>query len=51
MDNNGKKSCAGNSQHINTSYLFVKETVNKIELTIVYCPTEHVIVDYFTKTL
>ena len=39
MEKNGQNSCTGNSRHINTRYLFVKDRFDKKEIDIVHCPT------------
>ena len=50
MEKNGRNSCAGNSRHINVRYFFVKDRVDKGEV-IIYCPTEYMLADFFTKPL
>ena len=51
MEMNGRNSCTGNTRHINIRYFFVKDRVDKKEITIGYCPTECMLVDFFTKSL
>ena len=51
LEKNGRNSCTGNSRHIDIRYFFIKDRVDKKELRIVYCPTEHMLADYFTKPL
>ncbi len=51
MEQNGRNSCTGNSCHIDIRYFFVKDRVDKKELTISYCPTEAMLADFFTKPL
>ena len=51
MEKNGRTSCTGNSRHINVRYFFVKDRVDKDEVSIEYCPTYFMIADYFTKPL
>ena len=51
MDNNGSNSCTGNSRHINIRYFFVKDRLDKWEVTIEYCQTKMMLADYFTKPL
>ena len=43
-------ACTGNSRHVNIRF-FVKDQVDKGELSIEYCPNHLMIVDYFTKAL
>ena len=49
MEINGRNSCTGNSRHIDIRYFFVKDRVETGEVQIEYCPTEDMIVDFFTK--
>ncbi len=51
MEINGRNSCTGNSRHIDIRYFFVKDRVDKEEVTISYCPTEIMLADFFTKPL
>ena len=51
MEKNGRNSCTGNSRHIHIRYFFVKDRQDKKEFTIEYCPTGHMLADYFTKPL
>ena len=51
MEKNGRNSCTGNSRHVNIRFFFVKDLVDKKEIEIVYCPTETMLADYFTKPL
>ena len=51
MDQNVINSCTGNSWHVNIHYLFQKHRGYKKEITLEYCPTYHMIANYFTKPL
>ena len=51
MEKNGRNSCTGNSRHIDIRYFFVKDRVDKREVTIQHCPTTRMLADYFTKPL
>ena len=51
LEKNGRNSCTGNSRHINIRYFFVKDRIDKGEMTVEYCPTYLMIADYFTKPL
>ena len=51
MEKNGRNSCTGNSRHVHIRYFFVKDRIDKGELTIEYCPTTEMLADYFTKPL
>ena len=51
LEENGKMSSSQRTRHINIRYFFIKDKVEKDEITIVYCPTEDMVADYFTKPL
>ena len=51
MHKNGRNSCTGNSRHIHIRYFFVKDRVDKGEISVEYCPTHLMIADFFTKPL
>ena len=51
MEKNGRMSCTGNSRHVSIRHFFVKDRIDKGELSIEYCPTQLMIADYFTKPL
>ena len=51
MLKNGRNSCTGNSRHVHIRYFFVKDRVDKEEIRVDYCPTLHMLADFFTKTL
>ena len=51
MERNGRNSYPRNSRHAHIRYLFVKDRVDKGELTIEYCLTSKMLVEYFTKPL
>lgn len=51
MEKNGQNSCTGNSRHVDIRYFFVKDRVDKGEVTIEYCPTTEMLADFFTKPL
>jgi len=51
MLKNSRKSCTGNSRHIDIRYFFVKDRVDKKEVKIEYCLTSVMLADFFTKPL
>ena len=51
LEENGKMSSSQRTRHINIRYFFIKDKIEKDEISIVYCPTEDMIADYFTKPL
>ena len=50
LEKNGKKPISKSKNHIN-SRLFVTNFIKQGELEVKYCPTEDIIMDYFTKTI
>ena len=51
IEKNGRNSCTGNSRHVNIRYFFVKDRVDKGEISVKYCPTHLMLADFFTKPL
>ena len=51
MERNGRTSCGQKSRHIDIHYFFIKDRVDSGEIDIVYCPTEMMVADFFTKPL
>ena len=51
MEKNGRNSCTGNSRHIDIRYFFIKDRIEKGEVTVAYCPTELMLADFYTKPL
>jgi hypothetical protein len=51
LQENGKMSSSQRTRHINIRYFFIKDKIEKEEVSIVYCPTEDMVADYFTKPL
>ena len=51
MEVNGRNSCTGNSQHVDIRYFFVHDQVKSGSIKVVYCPTERMLADFFTKPL
>ena len=51
MERNGRRSCTGNLRHISIRYFFVKDRIDKGEVEVKYCPSEHMLADFFTKPL
>ena len=47
--NNGSNSCTSSSRHINIMYFSIKEILDKEEVKIYYCPSQMMLVDYFTN--
>ena len=51
LEKNGKISLSKRTKHINNRYFFVKDRQDRGEVKIVYCPTDEMIADFFTKPL
>ena len=51
LEKNGRTSCTGNSRHVNVRFFWVKDRVDKKELSIEYCPTERMVAAFYTKLL
>ena len=51
LEKNGIMSCGQQSRHINIRYFFIKDRIKEDRINIIYCPTERMIADYFTKPL
>ena len=51
MEINVRNSCTGNIRHINIRYIFIKDRVDKGDLSIMYCPTHFMLEDGFFKLL
>ena len=51
MEVNGHNSCTGNSRHVDIRYFFVHDCVKTSTIQILYCPTERMLADFFTKLL
>ena len=51
LEKNGRASAGQRSRHINIRFFFIKDRVASGEINLIYCPTEDMIADYFTKPL
>jgi hypothetical protein len=51
LEKNGKASSSKRTKHINVRYFFITDRANKGEVSIVWCPTGDMILDYATKPL
>jgi hypothetical protein len=51
FEKNGRKSCGPNSRHIDIRYFWIKDRLDIEDITVVYCPTEQMLADSFTKPL
>ncbi len=51
LERNGRASCGQKSRHIDIRSIFLKDRINAEKIEIVYCPTEQMLADFFTKPL
>ena len=51
LEKNGKASSGKRTRHINIRYFFIKDRIDKGEVEVVFCPTEEMVGDFFTKPL
>jgi hypothetical protein len=51
LEKNGRQSCGEKSRHIDIRYFFIKDTIERENIDIKYCPTEIMIADFYTKPL
>jgi len=51
MERNGRNPCTGNSRHVDIRYFFVKDRIDKDEISVEYCPTDIMLADFLTKPL
>jgi hypothetical protein len=51
LEQNGRASCGQKSRHIDIRYFFMKDRIHTEGIDIVYCPTEEMLADFFTKAL
>jgi AAA ATPase containing von Willebrand factor type A (vWA) domain len=51
IEENGASSCGKRSRHIDMRYFFIKDRLETEKINVVYCPTEYMVADFFTKPL
>jgi hypothetical protein len=51
LEKKEKASSGKRTKHINIRYFFITDRVNKEEVSVVWCPTGDMILDYATKPL
>ena len=51
LENNGQRSSGKRTRHMNVRYYFVTDNITRKNMRVVYCPTEEMIADFFTKPL
>ena len=51
LEENGIKSAGKASRYIKIKYFFVSDQIKGKELQVLYCPTEELVADFYTKPL
>ena len=51
FERNGRKSCGPNLRHIEIRYFLIKDRIISSGITVLHCPTEQMLADFFTKPL
>ena len=51
LENNGMKSVGKGSRHIKIKYFFTADKIKNKEIKVIYCPTETMLTDFYTKPL
>ena len=49
LEKNGKASSSKRTRHLNIRYFFIKDQIDVGNIIVVYCPTDDMLGDYFTK--
>ena len=51
MEKNGRQSAGQRSRHIDIRYFFIKDRIKSGDINLIYCPTDEMVADFFTKPL
>ena len=51
LEENGRASASKQTRHFNIKYFYVTDLIQRTEFKLKYCPTDSMIVNYFTKPL
>jgi hypothetical protein len=51
LEKNGRASCGQKSSHIDIRYFFMQDRFESEGISVVYCPTDEMLADFFTKPL
>ena len=51
MEKYGLKSCGDKSRHINIRYFFIKDILDRENISVKHCRSEEMIADFLTKPL
>ena len=51
LEKNGQRSSSRRTRHIDIKYFWVKDMLKKENIEVVYCPTDSMVAEFFTKPL
>ena len=51
LERNAQRSSSRRTRHLDIKYFWVKDKLKIEEIEVVYCPTESMVADFFTKPL
>ena len=51
LEKNSKMSCSKRSRHMNVRFFYIKDLIERGEVSVEYCLTKQMLADYFTKPL
>ena len=51
LENNGVKSVGKGTRHIKIKYFFATDKIKDDELKVIWCPTENMVANFYTKPL
>ena len=51
LEYNGRASCGQKTRHIDIRYFFMKDRLESEKISVVYCPTEEMLANFFTKPI
>ena len=51
LEKNSRASCGQKSRHIDIRYFYMKDRFESENISVVYCPTEEMLANFFTKPL
>jgi hypothetical protein len=51
LENNGRRYSGKRTRHINIRYFYITDQIKEGKVSVTYCPTLEMVLDYFTKPL
>ena len=51
LEANGRGSSSKRTRHLDVRYFFIKDRIDSGDVQVIYCPTERMLADFFTKPL